>query len=296
MFDVICFGSAVVDAFVNTEISEKKNHFCYSVGSKILIKELRFDIGGGGTNTAVAFSRLGFKTGFIGKLGNDNNGKDILDLLKKEKVEFLGKIAEDKSGYSIILDSKDKDRTILTFKGPNNKISINELPKFQTKWLYLSSLMGKSFETQKHLAEILSRKGVKIAFNPSDYLIKHKNILPLLKLVEVLILNKEEAGMLTKDSDLLLGLHELGPKVIVITDKDKKIICSDGKKEYSIIPHKSVKVVERTGAGDAFASGFVAGKIAGWPVQKCLELGLKESEAVLGHFGAKNNLLKINIK
>lgn len=295
-FDIVCFGSAVVDAFVNTEIPEKKKHFSYLVGSKILIKESRFDIGGGGTNTAVAFSRLGLKTGFIGKIGIDNNGKDIQALLKKEKVDFLGKIAEEKSGYSIILDSKDKDRTILTYKGPNNTISINELPKIQTKWLYLSSLMGKSFETQKHLAQILSRKGTKIAFNPSDYLIKNKNIHPLLKLCEVLILNREEAGMLTKNSNLLKGLHELGPKIVVITDKDRKIECSDGKGEYSILPHKSVKVVERTGAGDAFASGFVAGRIVGWPMQKCLELGLKESESVLGHFGAKNNLLRTNLK
>lgn len=295
-FDIVCFGSAVVDVFVNTEVSEKKKHFSYSVGSKILIKELRFDIGGGGTNTAVAFSRFGFKTGFIGKLGKDNNGKDILNLLKKEKIKFLGKIAEEKSGYSIILDSKDKDRTILTFKGPNNKILINELPKFQTKWLYLSSLMGKSFETQKKLAEILSRKGAKIAFNPSDYLIKHKNIHSILKLCDILVLNKEEAGMLTKDSDLLLGLHKLGPRIVVITDKDKKIECYDGKKKYSINPHKNIKVVERTGAGDAFASGFVAGMIAGKNIQQSLELGLKESESVLGHFGAKNNLLRMNIK
>jgi len=297
MFDIITFGSAVVDVFVNTKAKEIKNFVCYNAGSKILIKELRFDIGGGGTNTAVAFSRFGLKTGWISKLGNDENGKKILEMMKSEKVDFLGKISKGLTGYSIVLDSSGNDRTILTYKGINDKISISDVPlkKIKTKWLYYSSLLGKSFESQKKLAEILSRKGTKIAFNPSSYLIKNKNINPLLKLCDILVLNREEAGMLTKDSDLLLGLHKLGPRVIVITDKDKKVECYDGKKKYSINPHKNIKVVERTGAGDAFASGFVAGRIAGWPMQKCLELGLRESESVLGHFGAKNNLLRMNI-
>ena len=84
MFDVVSFGSAVVDIFVNTNISEKKNFIGYPIGSKILIEDLKFDIGGGGTNTAVAFSRFGLKTGCICKIGNDEKGQDILKLLKKE--------------------------------------------------------------------------------------------------------------------------------------------------------------------------------------------------------------------
>ncbi|MBM3234056.1 carbohydrate kinase family protein [Candidatus Pacearchaeota archaeon] len=298
MFDVITFGSAVVDVFVNTAAKEIKNFVCYSVGSKILIKNLRFDIGGGGTNTAVAFSRFGLKTGWIGKLGDDENGKKIIEMMKSEKVDFLGKISKGLTGYSIVLDSYAHDRTILTYKGINDEISINDIPlkKTKTKWLYFSALLGTSFKSQKKLAEILSKKGTKIAFNPSEYLIKNVNIHPLLKLCDVLILNKEEAGMLTKEKDLLLGLHKLGPKLVVITDKDKEILCYDGKKKYSINPHKNIKVVERTGAGDAFASGFVAGRIMNLDIQKCLELGLKESESILTHTGAKNGLLRINIK
>jgi len=297
-FDVVSFGSAVIDSFVNTEIGEKNHVFSYPVGSKILITDLRFDIGGGGTNTAVAFSRLGFNTGCICKVGNDNNGKDILELLKKENIKFLGSIAN-KTGYSIILDSKDSDRTILTYKGVNNKIKSGEIQKFRTKWLYFSSLMGESFETQKKLAENLAKNGTKLAFNPSSYLIEHKHILSLLKITEILILNKEEAQMLckkyNKNGSLLIALHGLGPKIVVITDRDKLAKCYDGQKEYSIIPHK-VRVVERTGAGDAFASGFVAGAMLNWPIQKCLELGLRESESVLRYFGAKNKLLRMKLK
>ncbi len=297
-FDVITFGSAVVDVFVNTDISEKRNFISYPVGAKILIKELRFDIGGGGTNTAVAFSRFGLKTGCICGIGDDSDGEEILFLLKKEKITFLGKQEKKaKSGYSIVLDSKEKNRTILTYKGVNNNLSLSEinLKKIKTKWLYYSSLLGKSFETQKKLARILKKKGTKLAFNPSSYLIKRTNLDSILRLCDILILNKEEARMLTKNKDLLVGLNKLGPKIVIITDKNNLISCYDGIKKYFLKPN-DIKVVERTGAGDAFASGFVAGLIKGKSIEYCLKLGLRESESVIRYFGAKNNLLRMKLK
>lgn len=303
-FEVISFGSAVIDTFVNTEIGEKNHFFRYPAGSKILIKDLKFDVGGGGTNTAVAFSRLGLKTGCICDVGDDENGRYILDLLKKEKITFLGEI--DKSGmtgYSVILDSKEGERTILTYKGVNDKITLNELNLnvLETKWLYYSSLLEKSFETQKKLAEFMHKKGTKIAFNPSSYIIKNLDFLPILKICEILIVNKEEAELICRRFkksrwNLLKSLNELGPKIVLITDKYNPAVCFDGKNKYSITPHKNIKVVERTGAGDAFASGFVAAQIAGLSIKKSLELGLKESESVIQYFGAKNKLLKINLK
>jgi ribokinase len=304
-FNVVSFGSAVMDVFVGTDVSEKKNFISYPVGGKILIKDLKFDVGGGGTNTGVAFSRLGLKTGCICEFGRDENGRRILELLKKEKVKFLGKVVEGElTGYSVILDSKGGDRTILTYKGANDEVSLSDIRRFRAKWLYFSSLMGKSFETQKKLAEIMKKRGTKIAFNPSSYQIKNMNLKPLLKLTDVLVLNKEEAEMLVKSEskgekegkDLLKELYNLTGGIVVITDKDKLISCYDGFKKYFLVPHKNVKVVERTGAGDAFASGFVAGQIVGKSIQESLELGLKESESVIRYFGAKNNLIRMKLK
>ena len=134
-FDVVSFGSAVVDFFVDTDIAERGKFIAYPVGAKILIKDMRFDIGGGGTNTAVAFSRFGLKTGYICKVGDDDAGREILDLLRKEKISFLGKQEENsESGRSIILDSKENNRTILTYKGVNDNVTINDLKKIKTRW------------------------------------------------------------------------------------------------------------------------------------------------------------------
>jgi len=296
MFDVVTFGSAVVDTFVDTEFNKKSNSFSYPAGSKILVQNLKSDIGGGATNTAVAFSRLGLKTGCICRIGNDNNGLDILEMFKKEKIKFLGSISQERTGESIILDSKGNGRTVLTFKGPGNSIRSSEIPKIKTKWLYYSSVLGESFKTQVALAK---KSKAKVAFNPSEYIIKAMDIRPLLKLTEVLILNKEEAQLLCKKykkgGDLLICLREFGPDIVVVTDKNKLAYAFDGEKRYSIKPN-NIKVVERTGAGDAMASGFVAGIIAGKTLQESLRLGLKESESVIRYFGAKNKLLKIKLK
>jgi ribokinase len=297
MFDIITFGSAVVDVFISTDLPEKGKFIAYPVGSKILIKDLKFDIGGGGTNTAVAFARLGLKTGYIGKLGGDENAKFILDLLKKEKVKFLGKIDKNKrTGYSVVLDSLEHDRTILTYRGINNEIFSRDIKKINTKWLYLSSLNGSSFKTQKILAFKLKEKGVKIAYNPSEYLIKNENISNLLKIIDVLVLNLEEAILLSKNKkNYLKILQDLTGGIVVVTNKNKSIQAYDGNKIFKLKPNK-IKVKERTGAGDAFSSGFVAGQIMGLSIKDSLKLGLMESENVIKYHGAKNNLIKMNLR
>ncbi|MBU2639250.1 MAG: carbohydrate kinase family protein [Nanoarchaeota archaeon] len=288
MFDVVTVGSNVVDLFVTTELKEKGKYILVPSGDKLLINDFRVDIGGGGTNTAVGFSRLGLKTGYLGIIGNDGNGDRVLECLKKEKVHFLGK-REGNNGVSVILDSKNHNRTVLTYKSVNDNV-VN-YPKFNTKWLYFSSMMGKSLETQIKLArELISKNLVKIAFNPSSYLIKKKikSVKTLLKMSSILVLNKEESLMLAKNIE---GLRKLGPRIVVVTNQNKSIEAYDGRIKYKLKPHK-IKVIERTGAGDAFASGFTAGIIRELGMEKSLKLGLKNSESVLRHYGAKNNLLR----
>ena len=237
-FDVVTFGGAVVDVFLDTDLAETKGKLCYNVGEKILVKNVRFDVGGGATNTGVAFARLGLRTGSIIKIGDDDNGQRILNNLRSEGVKFLGRIEKGKnSGYSVILDSREHDRTILTYKGVNDEIILNDVRRFRTKWLYLSSLLEKSFKTQLKLAELLKKKGIKIAFNPSAYQIKKMNIKPLLKICDIIVLNKEEAQILVKGKslpDLLKNIHSLGVRIVVITDKNKRVGCYDGNRMYTI--------------------------------------------------------------
>ncbi len=311
MYDVITVGSATVDVFVDTvselvqiktiSSSDNKIHeeelLAYPSGAKILIKNLDFQIGGGGTNTAVALSRLGLKVGYVGKLGNDEAGRNVLSLLKKEKVDFLGTAAEGMTSYSIILDSIEQDRTILAYKGIIDSLRYGELDakKLSTKWFYFSALVDKSFSVLEKLSEYAKKNRIKIAFNPSSYLAEKgaKYLSKVLKNTTILILNREEAECIVgrgEIKDLLSALHSLGPDIVVITDGKEGSSCFDGKEYHSIKSH-IVKVQETTGAGDAFAATYLAGMIQKDNIHFALQMGLANAEAVISGRGAKANLL-----
>ena len=293
-YDIITIGGAVVDAFVETDVLERKGKLSYPVDAKILVEGLVFTSGGGATNTAVAFSKMGLKTGCASKIGDDNNGKMILGDLKKNKVEFLGRAGSEETGFSVILEGRDKGRTILQDKGASENLKFRDLvlSKLKTKWFYFSSSVGETLKTQKKLAVWASRRGIKIAYNPSSYLTKQgaRKISGILKYCDVLILNKEEATDLVGKKDLLRSLRKLGPKIVCVTDGVRGNVVYDGDNFY-VSKTRKVKVVSRTGAGDAFASGFVAGLIKSGDVVKAVQIGSVNAEGVIGKRGAKNGLL-----
>lgn len=305
MYDVITVGSATVDAFADTDSelvkikssSSEEDLIAYPSGTKMIIKELDFKIGGGGTNTAVSFSRLGLKTAYLGKLGVDANGDKVIELLDKENIDFIGPRKKGKTGFSVILDSIEHDRTILTHKGVNNKLLWEQVNKrkLNSKWLYLSSMMGKSLDMMKRLARYANKKGIKIAFNPSSYLIKeHKeDVLDILSNTKTLIFNREEAQLLCGNKEIKKLLKECngkGPDITIITDGKEGCYSYDGKVMYKVYAN-NVKVREATGAGDAFASSFIAGLAKGKDLKTSLELGITNAESVIQNVGAKEVLL-----
>jgi len=292
-YDIITLGGAVVDAFVEMDIAKKKGMLSFPVDAKMLMKDLDFYTGGGGTNTAVAFSKMGLKTGCIAELGRDNNAETILKELKKFNVDFLGMRGKEPTGFSVVLVGRGKNRTILQKKGANENLSFRELnlSKLKTKWFYFSSSIGETLKTQKKLSSWACRKGIKVAYNPSSYLTKQGagKLRDLLRNVDVLILNKEEAEDLAGKKSFS-GLHKLGPQIVCITDGANGNSASDGKKIY-IIGARKVKVAERTGAGDAFASGFVATLIKTGKIEDAVRIGSVNAESVIQIRGAKNGLL-----
>ncbi|MEM4336846.1 MAG: carbohydrate kinase family protein [Candidatus Woesearchaeota archaeon] len=307
MYDIICIGGATEDVFIrikNPDIIIKNHNYevCYPIGTKVLAQDIFFDTGGGGTNSAVAFARLGLKTAFLGKLGNDSSGKKILSQLKKEKVDFIGKLEKGTTGYSVILIGLQKDRTILTYKGICEELKISDVNfnKLKTKWIYISSPVGEFFKTAEKIVKFAKKKGIKYTFNPSTYLAQKgfsflKNFL---EKCDLLVLNKEEANYIIGDgknqerkTDFLLQQLQKHAKIVIITDGKNGAYAYNGIEKYKVVPRK-IKVVDTTGAGDAFASGVTAGIILNKTLEDALRLGQFEAENVIQHIGAKNNLLK----
>lgn len=300
-YDIITVGSNIVDLFVDTglpELAKEGEKFIgYPVGAKMLIRETHIETGGGGTNTGVAFSRLGLKTGYLGNVSTDDFGHKIMAMLEEENVEFLGTRSRERCGFSVILDSKERNRTILVYKGASNHLDYRkiDLKKLDTRWFYFSSMGDKSYESQKKLIRLASRRGIKVAFNPSWYQAEEgkKHLMPLLKRTELLIMNREEAEMIagTKKKPWE-ELSELGPRTVCITAGKRRVRIFHDSVLYELIPHRTTPK-EVTGAGDAFAAGLVAGIIKEKAIETCLQLAIANAESVITHIGAKNNLLTI---
>ncbi|MFH1399377.1 MAG: carbohydrate kinase family protein [Candidatus Woesearchaeota archaeon] len=305
MYDVITVGSATVDVFVDTDselIKIRSKHrseelLAYPLGSKILIKNIEFMIGGGGTNTAVAFAKLGHKVGYLGKIGRDDGGRRVRELLRTHRVDFLGSLSSEMTGYSIILDSIEHDRTILTYKGAIDGYSFGEikLSRLKTEWFYFSSLVDDSYKVLEKLAEYALKHRIKVAFNPSSYLAAKgsRYLGKVLKCTTVLVLNKEEAELVVGKGcvkDLLAKLRELGPRIVIVTCGKEGLYAYDGSEFLYVQAHK-LKVVEATGAGDSFAAGFVSGLLRKNDLRFALKLGLINAESVIQCRGAKGGLL-----
>lgn len=262
MYDIITIGSATIDIFVDTadKLFRKRAPF----GEKILIDKLHLDIGGGAINTGVAFTRLGLKTGVLAQVGAQFIAPKEIDssLIIRDKNLL--------TDHSIILDATGKDRTILVYKDASTKLDFSKIKLPKTKWIYLSSMPVKFLRNFINI-------NAKFALNTRQAPKK------LLDKTEILILNKQEAEAMGPDIKR--------PKICVITDKNNPVKAFYQNKIYKIMPHKKIKCVERTGAGDAFASGFVAGYIKTNNINFALKLGLANSESVIQHYGAQNKLL-----
>jgi ribokinase len=314
MYDVIALGSNTIDAFVYTDknesiriktIDSEETYISYPLGSKLLINDLDFYTGGGGTNASVCIARMGLKVAYIGKVGNDSNGMMVLEELKNENIDFLGEIStmpEEKTGYSIVLDSIERNRTILSFRGANDTLDYLKInwEKLKTNWFYLSTMMGKSFEALEYAAEYADKNKIRVIFNPNNSICEKgagylENVL---KNTEIFILNKEEASLLTGKNDSvknLAALKKYGPKVVIITDGKKPIDCIDYDNNHFVVHPLDIKVLEVTGAGDSFSSTFLSGLIKTEDVELSLKLAIVNSHSVLEYKGAKNKLLTYDV-
>lgn len=305
-FDIISIGDTSLDVFLKVHDAslmcslDKENcWFCLNYAEKIPVSDIHFSPGGNACNNAVGSARLGLKTALYTFLGDDDSGRRILEHIKKEKVspDYLQIEKGNPTNYSTVLVYKT-DRTILVYHDarPYN------LPDLApSSWIYLTSL-GKGFHRiHKKLIAYLKKNRVKLAFNPGTHqlLAGRKTLDPILKLCTVLILNKEEAqsvlgnhegGMSMKD--MLSGLHRLGPATVVITDGSKGAFGYYGNRVYRM-PPMPAKIIERTGAGDAFSTGLLAALARGLSLRDALMWGSANSASVIEHIGPQAGLLTI---
>ena len=295
-YDVLCIGSATVDHFLTTEKSLKS----IKLGDKVLITNSEIHSGGGATNSAAALAKFGLKVKMLTKLGDDFAADFIIKDMGEYKVKNIcqHKSKKGTDSATIISSTKERDRVIYVQKGASKDLLIDDFKRSQlnVKWIYLASLMGKSFRVAKELAAYCKKKKIKLLFNPSLYLAnKGRNHLKnILILTDILVLNKQEAQVLLKTKmnvkNMLISLKKLGPESIIITNGYKKLNALHDGKFYLLIP-PNIKVIHTAGAGDAFTAGLLGALIKGYDFAEALCLGQANSSSVIQHIGTKNKLL-----
>ena len=312
-YDVITFGSASRDIFLKADefsIGDfKKDHIEKEIllpfGFKIDIKEIHFRSGGGGTNAAATFSSQGLKTAYCGTIGKNPEGEEILKDLKENKIETKFVLRTDKkpTNFSVIF-STPKERTILAYKGASQllftkDIQWSEIKK--TKWFYLAPLGSGLFGVFNQLVFFAKSNQIDIMLNLDSFQLKlnSKVLYPLLQKVNILLLNQEEGQMLIKDSSLVgeklvREIRKIFQGILIITNGSKKVLVSDGKFLYSALPLKlKTKIVDTTGAGDAFGAGFLSGYIKKQgDIVYSIQTAVANSAYCIRKFGAKQGLLK----
>ncbi len=309
MFDVIAFGSATRDFFLRSKNFKvvKSDDFttgqgiCFDLGSKNQIDDIFFASGGGATNVSATFAYQGFKVGCVGKVGQDLGGESIKKELKQLKIKDL--LVTDKNkitGHSIILSVSDKERTILNYPGACYDLTSEDVPfnKIKAKWFYIAPLAGNSAKSLLPIINYAKKNKIKVALNPGkDQLsLGLEGLKDVLESVDILNLNQEEGAKLAElpfeqENEIFKKLDEYVKGVVIMTKGKDGVVVSDGEYIYSAGTFQEEKFVDRTGAGDAFGSGFVSGMMRYGTVEEAIRLGTANGTAVVEVMGAKNGLL-----
>lgn len=304
-FDIVSIGDSTMDMFlglntVGSRVCRKDTTECFlqlSYADKVEADTQEFATGGNSANLAIGSARLGLSVGFYTVLGDDEIGDILAHATEREGVaqDYIVRQKKGTTNFHVVLNH-EAERTIIIY---HNKRQY-KLPKLKkSDWIYYSS-MGEGFDVlHPKLVQHVKKHKIKLGFNPGTIQLRagYKVLEPVLKVTEVLIVNKEEGerllGMKHNNVDfkvLLTSLSHLGPKSVVVTDGPNGAYAYDGE-TYWYMPIFDVPVIERTGAGDSFSTGTIAALVYGLPMQEALRWGTFNSASVIQEIGPQKGLL-----
>jgi sugar/nucleoside kinase (ribokinase family) len=307
-YDLVCIGDCTMDAFIvlkEASVSCDADHqhcqLSMSFADKVPYESLTVvPAVGNSSNVAVGATRLGLNTAIITAVGDDYYGSQITDVYRTEGVstEFVKVNRKKPTNYHFVLNYK-AERTILIKHNDYEYTDPSSLDA-KTDWIYFSSIGEHTLPFHKKIADYLKRHPeVRMAFNPGTFQFHFgvEKLKEIYRHTYLLFVNREEAGRILKTHNLEVkhlfeGLHNLGPRIVVITDGPNGAYASDGISAYFMPPYPDPKPpVSRTGAGDAFSTGFLSALIYGLPIHKALAWAPIESMSVVQHLGAQTGLL-----
>jgi ribokinase len=305
MYDIVTFGNAVVDVFLSIHhasdfcrIDEQEQELCVRYGEKIPLEQGTFLLGGNACNVAVGMSRLGFRSALIAELGSDEFAQKIRTGLQAEGVsgEYLHR-TDTGSSFSIALNFAGERTLFVEHVQRKHAFAYNGL---RTPWFYITSLGVDWRPAYAAILDFAQQAGSRIAFSPGTPQLQEgtSGILPMLRQTEYLFVSRSEAtrilgepalGASTKE--LLLRLQGLGPRNVVMTSGSSGADALDADRRHCRQDIIQGPVVEMTGAGDSFATGYLAATMLGLDMPTALLWGSVNAASVIGQVGTQPGLL-----
>lgn len=301
---IITIGKATQDVFVKSSKSFKQQvtkgvvYEQLPVGQKLDLDEVVFATGGNVTNAAVTFARQGLHSRYMWCIGTDVASEAILQSLDREGVDtkFVTQRDDYHASYSVILMLRGGERTILNYKGttlPSNTRALDFSVIESGDWLYLSAL--GDMELLEKIITRAAKRGVKVMLNPAGAELKEAaKLRSLLEDVEILAVNKEEAQQIVSGQsmeELVRHAQHYCP-VVIVSDGPHGAVASDGKTIVEAGMYEDVPVVDRTGGGDAFGSGFLSQWAQGKTLKESMIFASANSTSVVTKIGAKEGILQ----
>lgn len=286
-FDVVGCGALNLDELYRVEGDDEEGEVVFAGAYP----------GGSAANTVYALAQLGLRAGFLGAVGDDAAGRILLESFKSVGVDTRGIVIKPKvkTGRALGFIDAQGRRTLYIEPGANSvlhKADIDFSYIARARFVHLSSFVGE--EQWAIQCELVQQKNLRalVSFAPGALRARRglRALRPILTRTHVLFLNRRELEMLTHTSDLSSGAHTVlraGPQIVVVTLGEEGSYVTDGTCAHRVKAPRVKKVVDTTGAGDAFAAGFLYGLFEGKTLSKSAELGTQLARQALGQLGGR---------
>lgn len=304
-FQAIAVGGANIDIVTSVEeeatvldYDRQSHRLSIPHGQKISLAGCDALVGGNAANVSVGLSRLGVKTAIAAELGDDEFAIRIQNTLARENVDrrLLLTAHHSPSTINIVINAFSERTVLVKHLKREHKFDFSGLT---ADWVYLTSLWANWQEAYQLVYDFVIRTNCKLAFNPGPHQLTAdpESWRQILTRTDLLFLNLDEARTLLLDrnnklntTDLLKNLSSLGPRSIILTDGERGAV-SWAEQKLSTQPAINGPVVEKAGAGDAFASGVIAALVNKLPIAIALKWGAHNATSVIGKIGAQAGLL-----
>jgi ribokinase len=292
-FDVVGFGALNLDKLYNVNLIAKEEEEGFVTGFKE-------SAGGSAANTIVGLSRLKLRTGFIGNVASDHEGKFLLEDFSNEGVDTKSITIVDEGRSGVVMGFIDikGDRALYVDPGVNNLIEFQDINleyANSTEFLHLSSFVGEQpLKAQKKLLDKVPN--AKVSFDPGALYVRRglRALAPIIRRCHVMFPNAIETKILTAENyeEGAKTFIKIGAEIVAIKLGDKGCYVTNGKENHLVEPYK-VSVVDTTGAGDAFCAGFLYGLIKGKDLYECGKLGNFVASRCITKMGARTGLPRL---